>query len=548
MRCRSLIVVAFGVVASAWPVAAAAQWEAAEFGFGYSVATTMPAGSQPDAEASGRSAIVSWQQSGNTKPVDGYVVKRYDDGGQQQPVGDACAGLITGLSCSEDALAPGEWTYSVTPVNANWRGAESVPSSAVSIAQPSLGLDAAGVGALPATVTGQIASFIAGEQVEFRLDDPETGQLLSGQVSPGTVPANGAADVELTVPVGVAAGSHSIYAIGARGDLASTELTASAPVTVSASAWGLRDASSGTVSDNSDPSAFAGDGLTLDSGRLAKTFDADHHVDFAFNSPLAASLASSSLSFDLDFAPSRNASTACVYFEVYAGTALIGTHGSSSSPLACKTGNASFQTTSTPLPEVTNSTIADELEVKVYGMDSHQGTIAIDMATVSGTLGTSQPFTLYEKATTTASSSPLTAPWSLAAGEDEADYTSAQRWDSAFDGSRYLELIFPAYVPSGATVVGASLSQAYSSAKKNSTTCYYLAIYSGTSLIGTHGSGASPLSCNDSDTSWVTDEVPLEEVTTPAQANDLRVRLYVSNSKSQQSRHDLATLQLTYIP
>jgi VCBS repeat-containing protein len=123
-------------------------------------------------------------------------------------------------------------------------------------------------------------------------------------------------------------------------------------------------------------------------------------------------------------------------------------------------------------------------------------------------------------------------------------YVSASSWPTTFTASRYLEVTFPGYVPAGATVTGATFHHAYRS-YSGGTTCYYIEVYSSATLIGTHGSSSSPISCNSSST-FVTDTISLPEVNTPARADALTVRLYVWNSTGGRSEHSQATIGVTY--
>ena len=124
-------------------------------------------------------------------------------------------------------------------------------------------------------------------------------------------------------------------------------------------------------------------------------------------------------------------------------------------------------------------------------------------------------------------------------------YTSSSAWATSFSPSRYLAVDFPAYVAAGSVVAGATFTHTYRSASSGDTTCYYLEVYQGATLIGTHGSAASPLSCN-STWSWTTDVVPLPEVNTVARANNVRVVLYVRNSGAGRSLHRLMTVGIDY--
>jgi hypothetical protein len=71
-----------------------------------------------------------------------------------------------------------------------------------------------------------------------------------------------------------------------------------------------------------------------------------------------------------------------------------------------------------------------------------------------------------------------------------------------------------------------------------------LVTLSGGSLLATHGSAGSPVSCATG--AYASDAIALPEVDTTAKANDLTVKLFVRNSGGGQSQHRLATLGVTY--
>ncbi|MFI5054450.1 MAG: Ig-like domain-containing protein, partial [Acidimicrobiia bacterium] len=124
-------------------------------------------------------------------------------------------------------------------------------------------------------------------------------------------------------------------------------------------------------------------------------------------------------------------------------------------------------------------------------------------------------------------------------------YASSGDWPVSFDASRYLAVSFPAYVPTGSTVGGASFTHTYRSETAGDTTCYYVEVYQGSTLVATHGSAGSPISCNGS-TGWVTDVVSMPEINSVARANAVTIRLYVSNSGARRSLHRLMTVGITY--
>jgi hypothetical protein len=546
---RGALIAAVAVASLLVAHRAAAAWNAPGSGFGYSDAEAMPAGNEPAAAVSGRNVSLSWPASSGAVPVDGYLVKRYDPSHDPQPVGAACSGTVSGTSCTEDGVAPGDWRYTVTPIRAGWRGAESDEGDPVTVGEPALSLDSGSVSSLPATVTGQLTGFVTGQEVSFRLDDPSSGQLLGGSISPSPVPGDGMAGVSVTIPADTDNGPHTVYAVGDQGDVAGAPVTVAVPATISTSAWDVRDSSSGTESNASEAHAFAGDGRTATSGSLLSGFNPSRYLQFDYNSPLPPGLGASGASFNFDFAAAGAGQSACFYFEVRRISTgnVIGTHGSPASPVDCQTGT-SLKATATPLPEVSDTQIADDLRVRVFVNNSLLGGITRDLASVSGTTA-GTPFTLYETRITDATGlTANTTPWGLAASGDGASYQSAAAWPASFGASRYLRLSLPAYVPSGAAVDDVTFRHSYRSATLG-TTCFYFEVRAQGGLIGTHGSSGSPVSCNGSTSTYVTDAVSLPEVDSAAKADDLSIRLYLRNSTGLSgSQHDLAELQVTYVP
>ncbi len=459
MRRLSALLIGVCALALAGAADAGASWQAGGSAPAYARAETMPAGSTPLAGLSEGSVTVSWTAAnlaGGGAP-EGYVVRRYAASGEEVAIGAGCAGTIAALSCTEAAVPPGRWRYTVTPVLQGWRGAESAASATVAV-----------------------------------------------------------------------------------------------PVTIATSAWDLRDASSGVEENASEPTAFAADGRTYETHSFDREFSPGRYVEWTYDSPLEAGVATSSVSFDFRFAAAGAKDVACFHFEVVSGGVTIGSHGAltpegAGSPRC--TGSA-YKLVSTPLPEVTSSNVANGLRIKVYGYESSKKPILVDEATVSGTAAPAQAFTLHETALVDAASGKgeTTAPWTLATAGDGAVYASAGKWPSAFSASRYLLLSFPSYVPAGDAVSGISFVHSYRSTAGGGNVCWYFEVYAGGSLIGSHGSAVSPVSCNGSTSSFVTDTVPLPEVTTAAQADALAIKMSVDSAGTKQSEHDLAQLQIGYVP
>src|SRR5919202_1061616 len=179
----------------------------------------------------GRSVTVSGATSNlpDGTAIASYTVRRYDTNGNVQTIGSGCSGTITALTCTETAVPGGTWKYAVTPVRSNWTGTEGPQSASVTVASPSLTFSSStSVTSLPTTLNGTIAAFVGGQTVTFRLDNASTGTVLSGTLSPTPVPSGGGSSVTVTVPSGTSNGSHTVYAIGSAGDVASASITVSA--------------------------------------------------------------------------------------------------------------------------------------------------------------------------------------------------------------------------------------------------------------------------------------------------------------------------------
>ena len=179
-------------------------------------------------------------------------------------------------------------------------------------------------------------------------------------------------------------------------------------------AFQVGDASSGTEVDRSSPFAFAADSLTTTTSAWSTAFAAGRYLEFDLNNSLASGVAVSAATFDFRFA-SSGAGQACYYFEVrrISTSAVLGTYGSSGSPVGCVTGTT--QTLfSTSIPSLATTSIANDLRVRVFGKESAGAAMVIDLATAAGSTSL-QAFTLYPVMfRDAADTTPETIPWGLA--------------------------------------------------------------------------------------------------------------------------------------
>ena len=225
---RRIVVLLVGLAVVLVPTTAQARWNPAGSGHGYAEADVAPDGNAPTVGLSGRNTTLSWTASQfvDGTNVNGYLASRYDAGtGTAATIGSNCAGTINGLTCTENAVPPGTWYYTITPKYQNWIGGESLDSAAVTIDPPSLVFTTlTNITTLPKTLNGNIFTFLAGETVAWRLDNPTTGTLLTGTNTPNPVPASGTAATTVTIPVGTSNGTHTVYAIGSGGSVASATI------------------------------------------------------------------------------------------------------------------------------------------------------------------------------------------------------------------------------------------------------------------------------------------------------------------------------------
>ncbi len=179
-------------------------------------------------------------------------------------------------------------------------------------------------------------------------------------------------------------------------------------------AFRVGDASSGMEIDRSSSFAFAADTRTSTTSAWSTAFASDRYLEFDLNDSLASGVAVSAATFDFSFA-SSGAGEACYYIEVrrISTGAVLGTYGSSGSPLGCVIGTT-LTSFSTPIPSVATTSIANDLRVRLFGKESGSAAIVIDLATVGGSTP-HQAFTLYPVMfRDAADTTPEIIPWGLA--------------------------------------------------------------------------------------------------------------------------------------
>jgi hypothetical protein len=159
-------------------------------------------------------------------------------------------------------------------------------------------------------------------------------------------------------------------------------------------AFSVDDRSSGSAVDGSSAIAYDGDGRWFLSRTWPTAYDSGRYLELDLNAPLPAALAASSVSLTVRLSADGAGATACYYVELRRASsgALVSSHGSAGSPLACVTGT-SFASTNVALAAVTDSDLANDLRIRLYATDSATGGVRIDRLTVGGS--TFATFTLY---------------------------------------------------------------------------------------------------------------------------------------------------------
>jgi hypothetical protein len=298
-----------------------------------------------------------------------------------------------------------------------------------------------------------------------------------------------------------------------------------------ASAWDLRDASSGSETNKSDPLSYADAIVQTTSTAIAS--GTNRYLEYTFSSaqPGGISVSSMRFNFRLASAGGAGAGNACFWFDVRSGGTVLASHGSYASAVGCSTG-ATQATFATSIPEVTSTDQVNGLVVRVYPWETGGTTkkVIVDMATVTGATPYVAAFTAYEtQAVDDTSGTPTTLAWALAAA-DTTTYTDITNWPSATPSTtKYLKLTLDPAIPSGAVITSATLTnvwRASGNVTNGGTLCYYLESFNGTTSLATHGSGSSAQNCNASGTNNVSDSVSLPEVNTVTKANGLVIKLY----------------------
>lgn len=311
-------------------------------------------------------------------------------------------------------------------------------------------------------------------------------------------------------------------------------------------AWDVRDASAGAGETNSSDTLSYVDARTVTTKSWSSAFAPTRFDDFDFGAGLPAGVPVTSATFTLTLAATRTPDTVCYYVDVRRAStnALLGTHGSSGTPSACVTGLTQTTTTVDVSAEVTTTDIANDLRIRVYGNNSTSRPMTIDRASMTIAMPYATATLLEKRWDDEADGVAAATLWPLVSTDGTA-YSTTGSFATTFSTTRYVKFTPNVAVATGSTITNAQLQLAYKSATNGDQTCWYLEVYNGATLIGTHGSSATPVSCN-STASYVTDTVALPEISSPAIANAVVLRVYMKNSGARKASFDLVQLDVNY--
>ena len=116
-------------------------------------------------------------------------------------------------------------------------------------------------------------------------------------------------------------------------------------------------------------------------------------------------------------------------------------------------------------------------------------------------------------------------------------------WAAGFSSDRYLEFDLNASLPGGLVVSSASFAFHFSSNSAVGVTCHWFEVrrISTGAVVATHGSASVPVACATGAT-LLASTVPIPAVDTTGLANDLRIRVFGSDSAADGMRIDRTTV------
>jgi predicted ribosomally synthesized peptide with SipW-like signal peptide len=321
-------------------------------------------------------------------------------------------------------------------------------------------------------------------------------------------------------------------------------------------AWSLIDASAGAPGTTiTHPLAYA-DSLYVKPSNPGKTFATNRWFDVDFADYAPSGQVPESVTAEVDFSDdNKDKQKTCMYFEARRAStaAVLGTYGSSTTPLGCTAAATPLTVTQSLTSVVPNTDVANDLRLRLYFRDDGGNAMRIWRVVIKVVLlGKTWTLQATNYVDALDGSAGASQPWALAK-VDTVAYSNTNNWPNAYNASRYLQMTFPSTVPAKARLTAAALETVWKT-KNGTQQCFSFDTYSGKDTngnpikIGTHGGTTPALAamCTTSATTWSTSTVPLSEMNTPAIANDFTVRLYGFAATGNITNLDRVALKLTW--
>ncbi len=307
------------------------------------------------------------------------------------------------------------------------------------------------------------------------------------------------------------------------------------PVDVTTEATGVQatDLVSSATARVTVDELWAADAAKVTTGSFGTTTDAARWIELPLApAPVPASwspvASGASVTAAVRFGAPTAGATVCLSGSIIAAGSVVGSLPAAGGGPACVTGTTP-QTTTVALPARTwTNAELRSLAFRLLGTSSAGGGVVLDQARVDVTLHgstlTMTPVRLVDASGGGSGTVTWTSPMAV---EDAVVVTAGgpSAIASSFASTRYVDVAFPASVPSAATVSAGSLvlrTQAVGSGAV--TLCWWAEIRNGATVVGTIGSTAAPV-CNASAASPSTQTVALPALSA-AQVNGATLRWY----------------------
>ena len=131
-------------------------------------------------------------------------------------------------------------------------------------------------------------------------------------------------------------------------------------------------------------------------------------------------------------------------------------------------------------------------------------------------------------------------------GEVDGLYDKTANWAKTFSSGRYFDFDLSSGAPAGVAVTAATFDLTYAS-DDNAAACFYFEVRraSDDTLLGTHGSASNTVACVSGQTMQTISTSIAAQVPNTDVANNLRIRVYVTQANAHPTRMDAGTVSVT---